>query len=176
MTPAQLDDILSRYDREWGPCRLPTLVSEATKAKYEAVRAALDVGMASWAPDEAAIRATMAKAFAAMEKEALEAGHRPLPPACFEGEWAPGRRFAVCWGPMEKQALALRYRASGEDVSLWDERDIAELIARLPLAAEIMHAFKGAAVHPTTYRDGKRKAGPGDDLSDILPLPGEDAA
>ena len=175
MTPAALDALLAQYDRRWGPCRLPDLVSPETRARYEAVRDALAEGVAPWADSPAAIRQVMAKAWAAMEAEAIAAGHAPLPPAIVEvqGERA---RYAFAFDDAHRQALVLRYAAEARPVTIWSASDLLALVDRPELPQEAMRQFPGASVQPAP-RGGPRRKRPelDDGLDDILPMP-EDAA
>jgi hypothetical protein len=173
MTPAQLDDILARYDREWGPCRLPSLVSEATKAKYETLREAMEHGSAKWSAE--AIRAAMARAFAAMEKEATEAGCKPLPPAVAEVQGSKAL-YAFCFDDAHRQALVLRYAHAKQPVCIWSATDLLAMVDGAGITQQAMRTFPGSSVQPAEYRQGRRKAEFGDRIDDILPMPGEDAA
>ena len=170
MTPTQLDDILADYDRRWGPDRLPTLVSEATAAKFEQVRQAMADGAAPWAATPGDIRAAMARAFAAMEAEATAAGHKPLPPAVVElqGERA---LYAFCFDDAHRQALVLRYAHKKHPVCIWSTTDLLALVDKPDITQEAMRQFPGASVQPATYRGGKRRMDVADSLDDILPLP-----
>jgi hypothetical protein len=170
MTPTQLDDILSDYDRRWGPCRLPSLVSEATAAKYETVRQALAEGTAPWAADIGAIRAAMARAFKSMEAEALAGGHKPLPPAVAEVQGAKAL-YAFCFDDTHRQALVLRYAREQRPVCIWSAADLLALVDRADMTQEAMRQFPGSSVQPAAYRPGRRRAEFGDNLDDILPLP-----
>jgi hypothetical protein len=174
MTPAQLDDILAAYDRAWGPCRLPSLVSEATRAKYETVRQALAEGAAPWAADVSAIRAAMARAFAAMEKEAIEAGCKPLPPAVAELQGAKAL-YAFAFDDAHRQALVLRYAHEQRPVCIWSATDLLALVDGDGITQQAMRLFPGSSVQPAEYKQGRRQAEFGDDLADILPLPSEAA-
>lgn len=177
MTPAQLDDLMADYDRRWGPCRLPALVSEATAAKYETVRAALDAGTAPWAPNVEAIRAAMGRAWKAMETEAVSAGHQPLPPACavIQGKYS---LYAFAFDDAHRQALVLRYAHDKQPVTIWSASDVLALIDRPGITQDAMRMFPGSSVQPAEYRQGKRRAAfdHGTGLDDILPMPGENAA
>jgi hypothetical protein len=176
MTPAQLDDILADYDRRWGPCRLPSLVSEATRAKYETVRQALDAGRAPWAADVAAIRAAMGRAWKAMEAEAVASGHQPLPPACVVVQGERGL-YAFVFDDQHRQAVVLRYAHERQPITVWSASDVLALIDRPGITQDAMRLFPGSSVQPAQYRQGKRRAAfdAGTELDDILPMPGEAA-
>ncbi len=169
MTPAQLDDILARYDREWGPCRLPTLVSEATAAKLQIVKDAMEAGTASWAASPADIRAAMARAYAAMEREALEAGCQPLPPAVAEIRGSKAL-YAFAFDDTHRQALVLRYAHEQRPVCIWSADDLLALVDGPGITQEAFRLFPGSSVQPATYREGRRRAEFGDRLDDVLPL------
>ncbi len=169
-TLAHLDAMAAEMDRKWGPDRLPTLAPDLA-ARWQVMTAALDAyhqerTLPAWAPDAATLYAKAISGWQAMDAAATAAGHKPIPAACFEAEWQPGRRFAVCWREEDKQALALRYKASGEDVSIWSPSDIAALIASIPAVGACMAEFPGArvSVPPADTRGGKRRFEMFDDI------------
>lgn len=76
-----LDAVASDIELRWGKGRLETLVCAETAAKFEAARAKLDVALQD--KDVALViqrAGVMQRGWAALEKEAMEAGHKPAPP------------------------------------------------------------------------------------------------
>lgn len=150
MTAAELDAIASRYEREWGPGRLPLLVSQATATRWHA---ALDLLTAEWPPAGQTwetVRASIARGWAALAAEATARGHAPLAPACFEAEWAPGRRFAIASDELHRHAIEARNKAEGREVSVWTVAEVAALIAEIPICAAVKEQFPNAVARPVS--------------------------
>lgn len=160
MLTAELDDIVSRLERAWGVDRLPKLVSPETAAKF-------DKAVAMRAERGESMNAMMARAWAALGAEARQRGHEPLG-AGMEHEWAPGRLFAVAQDAQHARALNMRNKAEGRTVSVWTLQELAELIASVPIAAEVKDAFPGAVV--------TKRAKPRPLPEDEIPFGQEDAA
>jgi len=76
-----LDAVAADIELRWGKDRLETLVSPETAAKFEAARAKLDVALHDQDVALVIKRAgVMQRGWAALEKEAMAAGHKPTPP------------------------------------------------------------------------------------------------
>ena len=76
-----LDATAQRIEQAFGVGRLQGLVSPETAAKWQAAKAKLDVALEDNNVDLIIRRAKVLNAgWLALEKEALEAGHRPAPP------------------------------------------------------------------------------------------------
>ena len=74
-----LDQVAVEMERKWGVGRLRLLVSDLLRAKFDAQKDKLDAAIAT--NQEHYIRAQaegMKRAWAALDKAASEAGHRPL--------------------------------------------------------------------------------------------------
>jgi hypothetical protein len=76
-----LDAKADEMERRWGKGRLETLVSPETAAKFEAARAKLDVAIHDREVELVIKRAgIMQRGWDALEKEAIERGHKAAPP------------------------------------------------------------------------------------------------
>ena len=156
MTPAELDEIASRYEREWGVGRLPLLVSAATAQRFQF---AMDLLAADFPPAGQtweAVRASIARGWAALAAEATARGHEPLPPAIHEIplEGCPGAVAAICRDDAHAQALILRAKAEGRTVSTWTLAEVVRVIQANELVNAIKDRWPGATVLPL-----RRKAG-----------------
>ena len=156
MTPAELDEIASRYEREWGVGRLPLLVSATTAQRFQS---AMDLLAADFPPAGQtwdAVRASIARGWAALAAEATARGHEPLPPAIHEIplEGCPGAVAAICRDDAHAQALILRAKAEGRTVSTWTLAEVVRVIQANELVNAIKDRWPGATVLPL-----RRKAG-----------------
>lgn len=161
MTPTELDEIASRYEREWGVDRLPRLVSEATAQRFQA---AMDLLAADFPPAGRSwedVRASVARGWAALAAEATQRGHAPLPPAIHEIplEGCPGAVAAICRDDVHAQALILRAKAEGRTVSTWTLAEVVRVIQANELVNVIKDRFPGATVQPM-----RRQALPADEI------------
>src|SRR5512147_991092 len=80
-----LDQVAIEMERKWGVGRLRLLVSDLLRAKFDAQKDKLDAAIAT--NREQYIRAQaerMKRAWAALDRAASEAGHRPLSPEVWE--------------------------------------------------------------------------------------------
>jgi hypothetical protein len=149
MTPAELDVIASGCEREWGIGRLPLLVSEQTAARFQA---ALDLLASDWPPAGQtweAVRASIARGWAALDGEARKRGHEPLPGPVAEAEWEPGKVLAVALDNHHRQALDLRAKAEGrQHYSVWTVAELAVLVRSIPIVSSIKDMFPGAEILP----------------------------
>jgi hypothetical protein len=157
MTPAEMDEIAARYEREWGVDRLPRLVSEATAQRFQA---AMDLLRADFPPAGRSwedVRASIARGWAALATEATQRGHAPLPPAIHEIplEGCPGAVAAICRDDEHAQAVILRAKAEGRTVSTWTLAEVVRVIQANELVNVIKDRFPGA-----TVQQRRRAAGP----------------
>lgn len=147
MTPEELDAIAISYERRWGLGRLPRLVSAETATKWATALALLE---SDWPPAGQtweAVRASLARGWAALEAEATARGHAPLPGPVAEAEWEKGRVFAVALDGDHKQALEVRAKQDGrQHYSVWTVAEIAKLIAAIPLVGDIKDTWPGAEI------------------------------
>ncbi len=149
MTPAELDAIAAKHERAWGIGRLPLLVSAETATRFAA---ALDLLTADFPPAGQtweAVRASIARGWAALDGEARKRGHEPLPPPVAEDEWAPGKVFAVALDNAHKHVLELRAQQDGrKHYSVWTVAELAVLIRAIPVVSSVKDLFPGAEILP----------------------------
>lgn len=176
-----LDKLVASYERKWGVDRLTRLVSPATLLRFNQAVAMGEVETTGYCSPErrAALDAMMMRAWAALDAEATAAGHQPMPPAWREIDLRTEGR-GICaiadMGDEHAQTLILRAKAEGRLVEVWTLAEVARVMQVHSIVGAAKREFPGAyvttppATHGSSYR---RKAGPGDDLSDIMPLPEE---
>ena len=80
-----LDALANDMESRWGRGKLQELVSPETSAKFEAVVQKLNVAILSHDVAEVIKKSTvLIRGWKAMEKEATEAGHNPMPPELWD--------------------------------------------------------------------------------------------
>jgi hypothetical protein len=167
MTPAELDAVAARYEREWGIGRLPLLVSPESAAKWQT---ALDMLAADDPPPGRSweqVYASLARGWNAMVAEARARGHDPLPGPVAEAEWDPGKVFAIALDATHKQALELRAKHDKRrHYSVWTVVEVATLIRAIPIVTSIKDMFPGAEILPPRLPPVGRV--PRDDLGPVL--------
>lgn len=95
MALAPFDHAMTAAEQKWGIDRLPELVSVETAEKWGSAMAKLNAALAENNPDEVKARAGVCiRGLAALEAEALAAGHQPKSPDTWEYEYE-GRIFAI---------------------------------------------------------------------------------
>lgn len=153
-----VDHAAQTADATWGAGRLPMLVSDETRAKFlrqaarwrDALADAWNAKQPIPLPIEQAIRATgggMQRAWAALEAEASERGHRPLSavgtaPAVWETTLKDGTVVAVVRTPEE----ALLVPIDGRHVAVYSLEEIASVIDALGVLHLAKVEFPGAKV------------------------------
>lgn len=147
MTAAELDAVIAGYERQWGPDRLPRLVSEATAEKFRALEAKWRGDAPTTATPEA-LRAGMARAFTAMDAEARTLGHSPAPGPLVSV--TADKPHAV---PLEIAAdfdharvLILRAKAEGRAVEVYAAIEVARLLHGLSAIGDIKQHWPDAVV------------------------------
>jgi hypothetical protein len=167
MTPAELDAVAAKHEREWGIGRLPLLVSPESAAKWQT---ALDMLASEYPPPGATweqVRASLARGWAAIAAEARARGHDPLPGPVAEAEWEPGKVFAIALDATHKQALELRAKHDKRrHYSVWTVAEVATLIRSIPIVTSIKDMFPGAEILPPRLPPVGRV--PRDDLGPVL--------
>jgi hypothetical protein len=143
---AALDEVASRIEAAWGIGRLERLVSPESAAKFDRARDKLDEAARSG--DRALLAkkaAVMQRGWKALEKEAMEAGHRPDAENVWHCE-AGGVRYAIV--PTLADAAALNANSDGEVAYCLDE--VAAALSRVYGASvnSVKAAFPGASVSP----------------------------
>ena len=149
MTAEELDAIASKHERQWGIGRLPLLVSEQTAARFAGALDLLTFDFPPAGQTWETVRASIARGWAALEAEARQRGHEPLPGPVAEAEWEPGKLFAVALDNHHRQALDLRAKADGRThYSVWTVAELAVLVRAIPIVSTIKDLFPGAEILP----------------------------
>lgn len=95
MMLAPFDRAMNDAEEKWGIDRLPELVSIETAEKWGSAMAKLNAAISEANPDEIKARVGVClRGLAALEAEAIAAGHQPKPAEVWEYEFE-GRIFAV---------------------------------------------------------------------------------
>lgn len=136
-----LDAVAADIERRWGSGRIETLVSPATGARFEAARAKLDVALHNQDADEVVRRATvMMRGWDAIEKEAIEKGHKPAPPEMWCAT-APTEN-----GEKELQIVIVKDNCDATladtEVPVYNITEIARIVRAWRSQADV-HAVKG---------------------------------
>ena len=183
MTLPLLDNIAAAAERKWGVDRLPLMVSPATRERFDHFKAKLDTTIQQHhpQPDIDAAAAIVARGWQAMDKEATERGAFPLPPACFEVDLTSEGRGIVAIAPDEHAAAGLLLAASHErrTVEVWTLAEVGRLLRDHHMVGAVKREFAPhgyAAVQPAEHKPGRRRFDTADQLDDILPMDGEEAA
>lgn len=168
MTLDQLDDLASSMERRWGIDRLPRLMPQAWRTKFDTLKAQLDAAITSGSDTTEAATA-LAKAWRMMDAKATEQGSFPLPPACYSIRCEDS---IVEIAETQEHATALLWWAKneGRTVAVWTLAEVATVLNLHGIAHKAKEVFPGAMVTamPTEFRPGKRKT---TDLDDVIPFP-----
>lgn len=172
----KIDALATSLERKWGIGRLPLLVSRETAERFGYWRDQLADLADGEFPDRAKLaelEGIVMRGWHALDAEAEAAGHQPMPPHCFEAEWAPGRVFAIALDEAHKQTLVLRDKAEGRDLAIFTIAEVAQLVASIPDVARIAELFPGAYIsaQPAQHRGGRRKM----HIADEIPFPNPEA-
>jgi hypothetical protein len=183
MTLPLLDNIAAAMERRWGVDRLPLMVSPATRERFDHFKAKLDTAIQQNHPqaDIDAAAAIVARGWQAMDKEATERGAFPLPPACYEVDLTAEGRGIVAIAPDDHAAHGLLLAASHErrQIEVWTLAEVGRLLRDHHMAGAAKREFAAhgyTPVEPATHAPGRRRFNSADELDDILPLDGEEAA
>lgn len=152
---------------EWGRDRLPLLVDDEMRAKFNrqrlrwssAYRAAWEADRLTKAmlDDVQSAAGGMRRAWAALGAAASEAGHRPLSPDVWETILEDGTVCAV----VRTNADASKVIANGRHVAVYTLAEVAAVIDALPQALQIAKTvFPGAQVRTPTDRSWVRDGDP----------------
>lgn len=95
-----------------------------------------------------ALDAMMARAWAALDAEAVQRGAEPLGPAIHETPLAglPGAVAAICRDDEHARAVQLRAKAEGRVVSTWTLAEVVKVIQANELVNQVKGRFPGATV------------------------------
>lgn len=155
-----VDHARTEAEREWGAGRLPLLVDDDLRAKFnrqqvrwsKAYQAAWASVMLTRDQLEAVTSAAggMRRAWDALASAATEAGHRPIFPDVMEAALADGSVAAV----VRTDAEASKVIADGRHLHVYTMTEIANLIDVLPDALKVAKiTFPGATIEPPSARD-----------------------
>ncbi len=118
------DEMARAMDRKWGVNRLPDLVSPEMNQRWAQAMINLNFAINSADPELTAARvAACLRGFAAMDREAEAAGHKPIPPAAQEIE-VGGKLCAVLWDDAQWPA----YMALRPGVRTYSPREVANAL------------------------------------------------
>ena len=107
------------------------------------------------ADTEATLRATaggMQRAWAALDKEATDAGHTPLQPLLFEVALKDGTVAAF----VQTTAEAIKVRADGRYRVIYTAQEIGNVIDALGIVGEGKILFPGATIEPVRVLEGPK--------------------
>ena len=135
-----VDHARDEAERKWGAGRLPLLVSDDLRARFNRQKAKWSRALQdAWAAsaltrallDEVELQAGgMKRAWAALEVAAEEAGHRAIAPWVWEAVLEDGTVAAV----VQTDAEASKVIADGRHVAVYTLREVANIIDALPKA------------------------------------------
>ena len=142
----ELDKIVTDYENRWGIDRLPSLVDEKLRERFEQqldrLNKAIDMDVGSEVKVEAE---TMARAYAQLEKVAKANGHQELTGEFWEAAMPDGRVLAITRTFDEQHKVARENR----DVLVYCVEEVANIIANWEGHKEVTmvkHVFPGAVV------------------------------
>jgi len=142
----ELDQIVTDYENRWGIDRLPSLVDEKLRERFEAqldrLNKAIDMDVGTEVRTEAE---TMARAYAQLEKVAIANGHKELTGEFWEAAMPDGRVLAITRTFDEQHKVARENR----DVLVYCVEEVANIIANWEGHKEVTmakHIFPGAVV------------------------------
>lgn len=162
LATAPFDRECRRLDQKWGQDRLPELVSPETAARWGVAMANLNAALDAGDPALVAARVNAClRGFAAMDAEAIAAGHQPITPDAWEFQ-IDGKPCAL----LRDDAAWPAYRAARPDVRVYSIREVVNALAAYgQTVAAVKDAFPGATVAAV------RKPSPLEqDLQDEIPF------
>lgn len=146
-----LDRLSSDLDRKWGVNRLIHLAAPDLRARFMGAHD-LRNGEYEFATEERrqSLDAMMERAWLALERAAIAAGHEPLPPAIYEAPLDPDDPafgvLALCLDDEHAQVVRLRANAEERNVKTWTMAEMALFVQRSEMVNAIKHEFPGATV------------------------------
>ena len=154
-----VDHARAEAEAKWGAGRLPLLVSDDLRARFNRQKAKWSRALQdAWAApaltrallDEVELQAGgMKRAWAALEVAAEEAGHRAIAPWVWETTLADGTVLAV----VQTDAEGSKVIADGRHVAVYTLREVANVIDALPPALAVAKVvWPGAKVLGETDR------------------------
>lgn len=158
---APFDRAMRDAERKWGIDRLPGLVSPETAAKFGSAMGKLNDAINSGDAAATAARVGVCiRGLAAMDAEAVAAGHQPTPPEAWDVEVA-GRVCAIIRDDRLWPVLA----AARPGLTIYTLREVALALAEYGQGVvKVKEAFSGAEV--TAIRERTKLE---EDLADEIP-------
>jgi len=167
-----VDHIAQRMESKWGVDRLPLLVGADTRAKFyrqgERMRDALEacygakVITRDMLDTVASATGGMERAWAALDKQAEQAGEKPIDPDVWETPLSDGSLVAI----VQTNADASKVIRDGRLKNVWTLEEVARAIEAFPdIVRSIKETFPGALVQPI-----KTKRARGEKLDDPIPF------
>lgn len=139
----EADAVAAEMEAKWGCGRLRLLVDADLREKFDRQRYLTN--RAIWHGDLEDVRREaprMVKAWRALDRAAVAAGHAPLDPLVWEVRLANGSVAAI----VPDDHHANRVVAQGRAVSVYTLDEIGRLLDGYPALSKIKHAFPGASV------------------------------
>lgn len=174
---AQLDEVVSTYERKWGVDRLPRLVTPETAARFQHWADKLNIAIEHGGSDVAELAGIVERGWKAMDAEATARGSFPLPPACYSVDLRLQGLGIVEIAIDQAHATALIWQArnEGRTVAVWTLAEVGTVLVLHGVAHAAKEAFPGAVVAalPAEFRPGKRKT---TDLDEEIPFGGDEVA
>lgn len=151
----ELDNIVTGYERRWGVDRLPSLVDEKLRERFEQQLDKLNRAITADIGSEVKVEAeTTARAYAQLEKVAKANGHEELTGEFWEAAMPDGRVLAITRTFDEQHKVARENR----DVLVYCVEEVANIVANWEGHKEVTmvkHVFPGAVV--TDVRDSQEE-------------------
>lgn len=143
------DTAARNMERRWGINRLEGLVSPETAARYGSAIAKLNAAIDANDPADTAARAAVCiRGMAAMEAEAIAAGHQPIKAEAWEFDM-DGKTCAV----LRDDAAWPAYAAERPGVRIYTLREVANALAAYGQTfAAVKDSFPGAQVTAVRQR------------------------
>jgi hypothetical protein len=141
-----VDDVVVAMERKWGIGRLPMLVSDETRLRFRQASQMWHAAIESYEPERVQqCGAMMRRAWAALDQEAGQAGHKPLAPEVWEARLPDGSILCLVRTAAEAHLVA----ADRRDVKVMALDEAARLIAKgADIQTEILLNFPGAIAVP----------------------------
>lgn len=157
MTLTAMDDIIRTVDEHarqinhrWGFNRLPHLVPLEWTERFRSQKRKWELAcfecVGSLKPDDLErVRkhgTAMLRAFDALERAAVDAGHSPSPATWWEFELADGTPVLL----VRDRAELSQVDTGGRAAQIWSLEEVASIIARFPEFIRVKDSFPGAEV------------------------------
>lgn len=148
-----VDHLAQRMEAKWGVGRLPLLVSTETRAKFykqgERMRDALEACYTAKVITRDLLEASasstggMERAWSALDRQATDAGEKPIDPEVWETVLSDGSLVAI----VQTNADASKVLRDGRNKNVWTLEEVARAIEAFPdVIRSIKEVFPGATV------------------------------